>query len=194
MSLVSIIAIDKFISFMSDGRARAERDIVSENVKKIKKVNNKIIIGITGSLHPMKVIFEAIDKSDTFDKTNAEFMLNSLFSILVKDTVEPITTNTHILVGGLDSNGNIYYGGFSSNSRELEEIRVSNPNQIAFATSGGDLCSFNLQEKFNELIVKNTRNIKSVDDLVSLQMSLNQIVAKEDDTVNMNVFCETINK
>lgn len=194
MSLVSLIASEGFISFMSDGRARTDTTVVSEDIKKIKKVNDKVIVGITGSLRALEVIFDAIEKSDTFDKSNAETLLNSLFNVLVKETNEPLIVSTHFLVGGLDNNNRIYYGGFSNDSTQLTEVRASIPNQLLFATSGGEYCPFNPQEKLGELISLNVSKIKTADDVIMLQMALNQMVAENDDSVNTAIFHEYVQK
>lgn len=118
MSLISLIATKKFISFVSDGRVtHVEKGILSEEYSKIHKINEKVIVGVAGNFEAAEILMKHIDY---FDTENAEKLAHSLFAEMADGKVNKTMT---VFIGGEDNENNIYYAGFTNESKELMEVR-----------------------------------------------------------------------
>ena len=194
MSLISLIATENFISFMSDGRAidTEKNEIDTENYKKITKVNDKIIIGIAGNKGTSQLLNEILHR---YDQQNARSFANSMFNELIKNANEKITVSMHILIGGLDEQGKIFYTGFSNDSTELIEINPTN-GVISHGCneSSSDLEISNFS-RFKQLIEKNKYQVsKNIKGAKVIQEKLNAQVSMFDNSVNNKLFHEYIKR
>lgn len=134
MSLVSLVASSNLISFVSDGRESdaVNNIIVTENFKKIKKVNDKIIFSVTGNSGASKIIN---DNLDDFCHDNAKAFAHSMFDVLGNGVLK---RTVMFLIGGFDENNNIYFTGFSEDSTSLDEIILEN-GAVRFGFSASDV-------------------------------------------------------
>lgn len=189
MSLISFIATDKFISFMSDGRVTdTERnEILTEDYKKILKVNEQIIIGIGGNYKAAEILQDYVK---TFNIHDAKNFAHSLFNELGNGKVHK---EMHIFIGGLDDRNRIYYTGFSQGSTELIEI---NP---VYGTNRYGCMESSVIKKVtnNDLLGKlmdQNRRILRVKDAKQIQEKLNAQVSMIDRSVGTKTFHEYIKK
>ncbi|HDR5270637.1 hypothetical protein E8M24_32055 [Bacillus thuringiensis] len=189
MSLISIIATDKFISFVGDGRAtNLDGSIAHENYQKVFKITDKIIIGMAGSAALVEALMPRIKNNPDIDLENAKSCAHSLFDILGNGKVD--NKDISLLIGGLDDLNRIYYAGFIQNSTTLEEISLNtygircastvndqtlqlNPNLILqnlisnSITTQDEFSKFNtqsafkIQEKFNYFISENDKSVNN---------------------------------
>lgn len=193
MSLISFIATDKFISFMSDGRVfDSEKDeVLSENYKKITKVNDKIIFGIAGTFSASRVLNENLN---LFDQQNAKSFADSMFSILIKDTVEKVKVPMHVLIGGLDEQGKIYYTGFSQDSTELIEIIPKFGNIYHACNENSLSVEITNHKRLGNLIQQNVFQAMKLKGAKATQEKLNAQVSMVDRSVNTKTFHEYIKR
>lgn len=193
MSLISLIATDNFISFMSDGRVLdTENDIVmSENYKKITKVNEKIILGIAGILGASQILN---DNLHLYDQQNARSFANSMFNHLIVNANEKILVSMHIFIGGLDERGNIYYSGFSQDSVELIEV-VPKHGAInhGCCDSMSDIDVTN-QTRLGQLMEQNKFQALKLKGAKAIQERLNAQVSMVDKSVNNKLYHEHIKR
>lgn len=189
VSLISIIATNKFISFVGDGRAiNLDGSIAHENYQKVFKITDKIIIGMAGDAAIVEVLIPRIKDNPEIDLDNAKSCAHSLFDILGNGQVE--NKDISLLIGGLDDLNNIYYAGFIQNSTTLEEILPNtydircastvndstaqiNPNQVlqnlisSSVTTQNEFLKFNtqnafkIQEQFNHFISENDKSVNN---------------------------------
>lgn len=187
MSLISIIATDKFISFMSDGRVfdLENNEIINESYKKIVKVNDKIIYSIGGNYGVSQILAQEIGN---FDTTNAKAFAHSLFDALGNDKVKK---EMHILIGGLDDNNKIYYTGFSQYSTELIEFYPSYGLNRFICNETGINEGVIYYDIFEELMNQNRRFLR-IKDAKLIQDKFNAQISMIDKTVNTKTFHEYI--
>lgn len=189
MSLISVIATDKFISFMSDGRVIENDEIINESYKKIFKVNEKIIFGMAGSYNALQIILKHLDD---FNQENAREFNKSLFKELAGNKTHH---SIQMVVGGLDENNKIYYGGFNQESHTLEEIWPHLTRSINFASTEINIDSdIGNQQRLKKLIENNTHGELKLKGTVLIQEKLNAQVSMIDNSVNTRTFHEYIKK
>lgn len=187
MSLLSIIATNTFISFMSDGRVfdHGNDEIVDESFKKIFKVNNKIIYAVGGNYYVAKILEQEISN---FDTTNAKRFAHSLFNTIGNGKVHK---EMHIFIGGLDDNNKIYYTGFSQDSTELIEISPPERSNNFACNETGVNEGVIYHDMFDKLMNQNIRLLK-VKDAKIIQEKFNAQISMIDKTVNTRTFHEYI--
>lgn len=187
MSLLSLIATNTFISFMSDGRVydHENNEVIDESFKKIFKVNNKVIYAVGGNFNAAKVLEEHIHH---FDGSNARSFAHSLFNELGNGKVHK---ELHIFIGGTDEKNQIYYSGFSQNSTALIEIQPK-PLEIRFACNEtGENQNINYFDLFDEIVNQN-KNYINIEKAKMIQNQLNNRISTIDKTVNTKTFHEFI--
>lgn len=192
MSLVSFIATKNFISYVSDGRVTdtANDIVLSEDYKKVHKLNNNVIIGIVGNYNASKIILENLN---AFKIEDAEICAKSMFEMLGKGKVK---TDMVISIGGIDAKGEIYYTGFHANSQELLEIRPIF-NEIRFGTTlNSTQEDLNPNQIITNMINLRVNDYKSFNSNVAfeIQRDLNITIAEKDKSVNKVLFQEVIYK
>lgn len=187
MTLISFIATDKFISFMSDGRVNKvnTKESVCENYKKIIKVNNAILA--VGGNH--KVSEFLLDNVNKFNTRNARALAHSMFKELGNGKVKK---EMNILIGGLDENRNIYYSGFSHNSTKLTDYYPMSGLVTRLATESGEVVELSNSGRLDQLI-GNLQEV-SLTQAKTIQEELNALVSVVDNTVGKKTFHEYVQK
>ncbi|WP_274307509.1 hypothetical protein [Solibacillus daqui] len=187
MTLISFIATDKFISFMSDGRVSEveTNNSVRENYRKVIKVNNAIL-AVGGNYNVSQILLVSINK---FDTRNARALAHSMFKELGNGKVK---NEMNILIGGLDEDGNIYYSGFSQDSTELTDYYPMNGLVTRLATESGESVEITNFDRLDQLIgdLQEVTLIQAK----TIQEELNALVSIVDKTVGEKTFHEYIQK
>lgn len=191
MSLVSLVASSKFISFVSDGREidSAKDIIISEKFKKITKINDKIIFSVTGNSGASKIINANLG---SFCHDNAKAFAYSMFDMLGNGV---LNRTVMFLIGGLDDNNNIYFTGFSENSTSLTDI-ILEDSAIRSGFAASDIANDKNARAILDECIKEITNFSTFDHVQALmiQTKFNSTISEFDKTVNKNIFHEYIYK
>lgn len=192
MSLASIIATDKFISFLSDGRVVNidDNSIVKEDYSKVHRINDKIVIAITGSKDVSDTILGNLDKFDLTDF--------GPFGISILEGLKTIPTfpKSHIIIGGINAKGNIAYTRFDTYSDGIRVIDIPIGGIDGQVLFNGTNIDFNIKDRFESKVqnVVNAGVTINPTTSIKIQTELNNEVALQDYTVNTTVFSELVIK
>lgn len=193
MTLVSVVATSEYVSIMSDGRGVSLDDhskIITEDYKKVFKVNSKIVMGFTGNTWAINFVTSNINN---FDLTNAETFSSTLFSELGNNKARRIF---NIMVGGLDSKGDIFFTGFNTSDTELKFIKLQ-PNSIRCGVVPNEYTQ-DLQPRtmLENMIGNYCTKYQSfgLSDAIRVQKSFNEKISLIDPTVNNAIFSEHVIK
>jgi len=193
MSLVSIVATHEFVSLMGDGRGVHSEDIntiVSEELQKVYKINDKVIVGFAGSDAVREIVMKNIE---IFDTQSAQKFAKALFDNIGKGKVNKYFFN---IIGGVDDDDNIYFALFQTDSMKLVEIRPKMGEIHSFCNSTNYSKPQNPQSILKTLINDYCRSHKhfGIEACLDIQKRFNEKIVDIDKTVNHNTLSFQIYK
>ncbi|PHA10355.1 hypothetical protein COE65_14275 [Bacillus sp. AFS051223] len=197
MSLISIVATKKFVSFVSDGRGTKEGEIIYEDYRKVFKINDKVIIGIAGDSSVIEILIPQIHNIEDLDLSNAKSCAHSLFNMLGNNKIK--NKDMTIMVGGLDDLDNIYYAGFIHSSTKLDEVIPEGENVRCGSTITEKTNALNPNAILQKLIKNSIQSYEELlgftsNDSFNVQKEFNHFISEKDDSVNNHLFQEVICK
>jgi hypothetical protein len=192
MSFVSIIATEKVLSVMSDGRVNIEGAVIQEDYQKFTVLgDNQGFVAITGAKEAGE---QAIEIVKQFHQGSYSYFAaaQEVQKLLIRDiphSVYPHLT-LNMAVGGL-AEGQIEFYTLSNKNQSVQDI-------LSFAPKGDDISYAKLES--NEIIrlgidltpvlieFLRQKGYATVEQLKEAQSFLNDYVAKVDKTVNTTTF------
>ena len=191
MSFVSVVAREKFISVMSDGRVvdLNTQKVKQEDYKKFISIDNNAFVAYTGIKELCEMVATNIEKSI---RKGLEF---SEILVVIRIAVAQFIQKQHTVMfafGGINKNNQVEV--FSYNSRdESTNHFLPKGDEIAYVfLSNGSTAESMLEEKFKSILRET--GIDSPSSFVQAQKLLNRYVASIDPTVNNNTFRLIIKK
>lgn len=186
MTFISVVARDKFISIVSDGKvSEIEEDI--GDYKKFTNVGKNQFLGVAGSRSVADFLFEKLTNNERVINLENEVYALDKF---VKKEFNYQNHRSFFVLGGLDIDDKMKFFTFSNNPIDKVIPYIpNNSNDILCAFLGGSASGLNNEEYYKLLIDLFKKNgIKTVSNVVQSQKELNDIVAKLDDSVNTEHF------
>lgn len=186
LSLISIVATNEFVSLTGDGRGMSavqENEILTENIQKVYKVNERIMVGFAGSDTVREIV---VNNLGTFSDENAQRFAQTLFAVIGNGKSNK---EFFCLIGGLDGNRNIYFAVFQDDSDELIEMSPQRNQFLAFCNSTDNTAPHNPQEMLRSLINEHCQINRSlnIEDCRDVQARFNEVISNIDGTVNENI-------
>ncbi|MGV7000314.1 hypothetical protein ACWA2C_16635 [Priestia megaterium] len=127
MTLVTAIATPYFISFVGDGRGVSTIDgtVLAENLDKICRINDKIVIATAGnrSFNEHYIPRIIANTNNEYDLSDADSFAQSLFEVIGYNKTG---YDYRLLVGGLNKDGDICFTSINSPSLIKPEASVLN--------------------------------------------------------------------
>lgn len=194
MSFVSVVATEKFVTIMSDGRVvnMDTGDLVEENFQKYVKVNEKAFVAFSGTKDTGEIIArkiaESIHEGEEFVK------IHQILVMTIEGMRELITDDrpVSIVFGGFNSKGEAEVLSYASKSKQSLHYK---PKGDEFATIflTGARSSLTQEEIYNvfEGFMKDTIQGDSNPSptlIIQSQKLMNNYIADRDDTVNKTTF------
>lgn len=193
MSFVSIIAMNKFITVMSDGQVTKTEtgEVLQEDYQKFRKISPNQFIAYTG----VKEFCEGLANQIPYKKSahDLEDITNQIAS--VTQLPELKAHKIHFGIGGIDSNGDISFYTIQNQSEPAvnfyKPIKDDDIN-YAFFESGHLSAPEKMETKLIECLKITGYNTPNK--CLRAQKLLNDYVADNDSTVNKKTFSITIKK
>lgn len=193
MSLISVVVTNDFVSLTGDGRGMSAGDkdeILSENIQKVYKLNDIVMVGFAGS----DTVRESITNNiGFFNNENAKTFARTLFAEIGDGKINKYF---FIIIGGLDELGNTYCALFEQSSSSLIELNPEINHYFAFCNSTDSTTPHNPQEMLQTLINEQYQIKKSlsIKDCKDIQERFNEIIKNIDKSVNLNIINNQIIK
>jgi 20S proteasome alpha/beta subunit len=183
LSFVSVVAKEKFISIMCDGRKTSGTgEVIEERVKKFERIKDKYYVAFAGTydlcMNVVEEVKELIESNNsiesvielTSDKLNQLKYDEKIHKVLV--SLGGVTEDGKIIISQMSNNPNINFEKYYLNGSETKYIFLHNTDNDVF----------NLDEEF-KLICENTK-ATSQTKLIRAQKILNDKIADIDSMVN----------
>lgn len=190
MSLITVVATDNYVSFMSDGRlTNKDGQPLNEHYKKILKVSDEIIIGAAGNHKQACILFE--NAAYWFQEAEGDiqkFVNNMQNWILTSiPRIRYPNINLQVAVGGINESQQISI--FCFNNHETKNMKskfLILRNEISYLVLGSTSATKNLRN----LINSNTD--RTIDRIIRVQEKTNLEISQIDLTVNSITFNDYI--
>lgn len=198
MSFVSIIATEKVLSVMSDGRVNNEGIVLQEDYQKFTVLgDNEGFVAITGAKEAGE---KAIEFVKHFHQEGYSYLVaaQEVQKVLIRDiphSVYPHLT-LNMAIGGL-VNGQIEFHTLSNKNESVQDI-------LSFVPKGDDISYAKLEStEITRLGIDLTpvliellrqKGFATIKQLKEVQSLLNDYVAKVDKTVNTTTFHFSVEK
>ncbi|KGE16642.1 hypothetical protein [Paenibacillus wynnii] len=179
MSLVTIIATEKFLSVVTDGREMRNGEVVGESYPKCKQFSN-VLITYAGVKQPAEIIISLLEKEGILERGNlAEIagFVNVLFH-----TPELSSFTLLFAVGGIDPQGKISFYTIDSKHKKFTKNMPVN-GKTSFAVLGNQEAANNLQKR-----LRINKGALSLAEAQRIQSELNGQISKRNIGVNNTLF------
>lgn len=190
MSLVMVSATSKYIILTGDGRVseKVKVDeyssyvkILDENFKKIRVINNNVLIGFTGHLKSCIDIMSSLDNVDV-DKIN----IDDIAEILIASAKGKVNNkDLSMVVCGINNNNKIQINTFTTENDLILNKSVVEDNGMKFIS----LTNYNSNKKPGKIYLEKIKDINTFDkkEMLDLMEYINHEISKQDFTVNDNM-------
>lgn len=197
MSMIVGVCGTNFCTFISDGRLVAfqgtkRSSVLSDDFRKIMKVNPRVILGVTGFLAQESKIDDALSALPDPEHASVKIVRNAVCSHIKMhtDTLPPC----NYLIGGKQNDGSflIYELQFSADTRKITEvIRRPTPQQnfaISLALPMGTGNQAQMLHDIGQLVT----GVRTHEEMVRYVGGVIQVVADHDSTVGKTIFSESV--
>lgn len=183
MSFISVVAMETFITVVTDGQVTRGYEIIDNNFKKYRKISNKQFIAFGGA----KEVCESLVNHLEFIGDNnydLHVLANDLYETVKNIPFGPI--KTMFAIGGVNNNGEIEM--FTLNNDPKDTLRIFSPKgtDLSYAFLSSNVDDNVIYEKFVQLL--SITGFNTPNKCIKAQKMLNQFVSSIDHTVNRITF------
>ena len=187
MSFVICVCGDHFSVTMSDGRMimLPDHSIASETIKKEIKINNNVVLGVTGDPTPMEIAINNL-RHYSYETLHVPEIRELLIAKL--KTLVPNHLGVRAIISGKDKNGRFLIDVIDSKQNYVSLPIFPEYGKIAYSYAGNNelLC-----KTIVHMYLENTK-FKNIDDIETAMKKCIIEVARYDATVNTYIFKEVI--
>lgn len=190
MSFVSVIAMEHFITVMSDGLVvnLETGEEIQQRYKKFKKISENQFIAFGGNKglteHTVNIIGYQKEQRNLYE------ISNSIRDQII-DEISPETGSCQIIIGGVENEEIVFY---SFNNDKGQELLIKKPQgrngEYSFLSSSKN--GLDLDKEMKKIYSKYGFNTPTK--ALKIQKELNDLVSKHDASVNRVTFNLTIRK
>lgn len=191
MSFVSVVAREKFITIMSDGRVsnKMTKEILDENKVKFVKIGDNGFVAFAGISEICDLIVPIIGQ---LLESGHEFndILTTMSKVLRENSRPGLFVT--IAFGGINKNGNIEICSVENSSHSTTNFKPKGKEINYLFLRNPTIPHQELNQKFLDLIETNGKNTPT--EFIKSQTILNSWVADRDSSVNKNITSLIIEK
>ncbi len=193
MSMVICLCGTNFCSMVSDGRKinMADRSILSEEEKKIFKLNDRVLFGAAGIFCEEEQILDAVSSVQNMETASAKIIKNAVVSYLKKNG-ESLSLRSYIIGEKVhDGESRIYEITFDPNVKKPNVV-IREPDETNnFALSIAVPPGLDEQAVLKDIGNRVTRCVQHNQAMAVLQAAIAK-ASKYDDSINTNTFVESV--
>ncbi|TKI65575.1 hypothetical protein FC756_16125 [Lysinibacillus mangiferihumi] len=183
MSFISAVAMENFVTVVADGRqSKPEtKEIISENFIKVRGINDKQFIALTGDVGVAEAVFSKFSGGLFYDlKNSAELIRDEL----VKKIDLKLAKCNGVLGGRNQLNEIVLYTFSNDPNLSIDEYKPKASVLSNVMLSSDELTKkgFNANAAFEKIY--QAKKPRTLDDVISVQAELNDIVSDLDISVN----------
>ena len=192
MSYIQCVLIKNGIFMSSDGRVTDGERIIDENYKKIRRINNDLLIGYSGDKVFCEGILNILQQS-----INCNMDVSSIYEsvvIISKSLINQIGMKRgQFIIAGKYSDGKLGFITLSTNNGFSSTQKIANnSNDIYFTEAFSDNIDSDYLKTEIEKIMKEKQNSISYLDLIEAMKNAAKKVAIDDTSVNTKFYFEMI--
>lgn len=196
MSFVSVVATQRFINVVSDGRVvdLETGEPIQEDYKKFIEVDNRSFVAFAGNAGLSSKVAEVIASNLVNRRREIKNMISELRDSLNRQVRG--LAEAQIAIGLINDDNEIELFSFGV-SQDITHFRAKDKNDIGYVFLQNSLLdkkfgSNFLENKLREYLAKT--GIKRAQDVLNAQLLLNDFVADNDPSVNKVTFKLTIKR
>lgn len=186
MSYVQCIVTTKMVLMSSDGRVSDGDKVLDENYKKIRRLNNNVLIGFAGSKEYCEKVVDSIKEKDA----DIDTLFEMVVKLCKKYFSHEIGVKGQFIIAGKSKSGELGFRTIhTKNNFETDSKKPQTESEICFCVASPDEVNSNILERELRQIC----NGKVSEDDLALAMLVSEMqAANTNKTINTVFYLESI--